>query len=374
MPTGNQNLSREQRAAAEKRKAAKKRKRAIVLGIEILLILGMVFAILKIIDKTNDSESGPLIAIKEEEINVELSNDDLQVDVEKKEGYVNIALFGLDARNKKQLLSGSRSDATMVASINTATGDIKLISVYRDTFLNIGSNQYIKCNHAYSYGGAEQAVSMLERNLDIQIDNFVTVGYQGLRKVIDGLGGVYIDVDSEELKHINNYQIDIAKALGQENKYNPVTDTGYQLLDGIQASAYCRIRYTKGDDFKRTERQREVIQAIEEQAKKTSVTTLLSIFDEAVDDIYTDIKVADITELIKNIANYQIVETEGFPNEKTVATIGSKGSSVIPMDLKSNVVWLHNWLYGEDGYSVPERIEEYSDAIKRETSEYISNQ
>jgi LCP family protein required for cell wall assembly len=195
---------------------------------------------------THTSNEGPKVTVLEtEELQIP---EEVQQD-ETMKGYMNIALFGVDATKESLLYKGSRSDSIMIASINMDTGDIKLVSVYRDTYLNIGTDSYQKCNAAYSYGGAEQAVKMLNMNLDMDITNFVTVGYKGLSEVIDGLGGIYIDVDSEEIKHINNYQIGIAEVLKCD--YTPVTETGMQLLNGLQATAYCRIRYTAGNDFKR---------------------------------------------------------------------------------------------------------------------------
>ncbi|MBQ7934173.1 MAG: LCP family protein, partial [Lachnospiraceae bacterium] len=231
-------------------------------------------------------------------------------------------------------------------------------SVYRDTFLNLGNDSYRKCNAAYSYGGAEQAIRMLNMNLDMDIKEFITVGYKGLAEVIDGLGGVYIDVDAAELKHINNYQLAIAKVLDKD--YVKVKETGYQLLDGIQATAYCRIRYTAGSDFKRAARQREVLMAIEEQAKKADLDTLMKVFNVAIDDVYTNIKTEDFTELLGNIMNYRIVAEDGFPQEdmRTAKTIGAKGSSVIPLDLVSNVVWLHEFFFEDQEYTVTESVRE----------------
>ena len=286
-------------------------------------------------------------------------------------GYMNVALFGVDAETESQLYKGSRSDSIMIASINMDTGDIKLVSVYRDTYLNIGTDEYRKCNAAYSFGGAEQAVKMLNMNLDMDITDFVTVGYKGLSEVIDGLGGIYIDVDSEELKHINNYQIGIAEVLKCD--YNKVTESGYQLLDGLQATAYCRIRYTKGDDFKRASRQREVLMAIEEQAKKADAATLVKVFNNVIGDIYTSIDSDTILDLIGNIANYRIVDESGFPEEsmRTVANIGAKGSSVIPLDLESNVVWLHQFLFDDDDYTVTDSVKEYSQKVTSDTAPYI---
>lgn len=355
-----------------KQRQAQNKKKLIVFVLELIIILIMLAVLYLIMNKTTD---GPKVTV--------LEPDKLEIHEQVKEnvvmkGYMNIALFGVDAKTDKQLLKGSRSDSTMIASINLDTGDIKLVSVYRDTYLNLGTDEYNKCNAAYSKGGAEQAVKMLNMNLDMNITDFVTVGYEGVRDVIDGLGGVYIDVDSEELKHINNYQIDIADVLKCD--YKKVTETGYQLLDGLQATAYCRIRYTKGDDFKRASRQREVIMAIEEQAKSTDPATLVKVFNDVLDDVYTSIDSDTMLQLIGNIANYRIVDEGGFPEEsmRTVATIDKNdssknkpGSSVIPLDLESNVVWLHQFLFNDQDYQVTDSVREYSEKIKYDTDPYI---
>jgi LCP family protein required for cell wall assembly len=345
----------------------------IVFGVELVIILVMVAALYIVMTKTNSN--GPSYTYLEPEniMNEELNKkNEEEGDSSLMNGYLNVALFGVDATTDDQLYKGSRSDSTMIASINLDTGDIKLVSVYRDTYLNLSNDYYWKCNAAYSYGGAEQAVKMLNMNLDMDIENFVTVGYRGLSEVIDGLGGVEIDVDSEELKHINNYQIGIADTL--KCSYTPVEKTGLQTLNGIQAAAYCRIRYTSGDDFKRASRQREVIKAIEEKAKKADLATLTKVFNNAVDDIYTSFSQKEILELLANIGNYRIVDEDGFPQEnmRTVANIGSKGSCVIPTDLESNVVWLHQFLFDDPSYTVTSSVKEYSAQIQKETSSYIN--
>ena len=181
--------------------------------------------------------------------------------------------------------------------------------------------------------------------------------------MIDSLGGVYIDVDSEELKHINNYQINIAEAL--ECEYTPVTETGYQLLNGLQATAYCRIRYTKGDDFKRTARQREVIKALEARAKEASLADLTKAFEACIDDIYTNFDNKDILDLLANVANYRIVDEGGFPDV-------AKGSCIVPLDLEANVVWLHNFLFDDADYKVTETVLENSKKINADTAQYVN--
>jgi LCP family protein required for cell wall assembly len=354
-----------------KAREARKRRKIIVFAVEIVVILLMVAALYIVMTKTN-SDGPSYTALEAENLEIHEEVKQEQEEGGTMHGYMNIALFGVDATTDDQLYKGSRSDSTMIASINLDTGDIKLVSIYRDTYLNLSNDYYWKCNAAYSYGGAEQAVKMLNMNLDMDIENFVTVGYRGLSEVIDGLGGVWIDVDSEEIKHINNYQIGIANTLKCD--YTPVKETGYQLLDGIQAAAYCRIRYTSGDDFKRASRQREVIMAIESQAKKADLATLTKVFNNAVDDIYTSFSQKEILDLLADIGNYQIVEEDGFPQEsmRTVANIGSKGSCVIPLDLADNVVWLHQFLFDDESYTVTSSVEEYGARIKSETSSYIN--
>ena len=237
-------------------------------------------------------------------------------------GYRNVALFGVDSTSGA-LTKNTRSDTIMIASINQDTGECKLVSVYRDTYLNLSNDSYNKCNSAYAKGGPMQAINMLNMNLDMNIKDFITVGFAGLSNTVDALGGIMIDIDDVELKHINNYQKTMASDMKRE--YTPVESTGYQLLDGLQATAYCRIRYGGGDDFKRTERQREVLLAIFDKAKSASPATLTAavnaIFDN--DEIYTSLDVADILDILGDITKYEVVAQGGFPEEMTGVSTGT---------------------------------------------------
>ncbi len=350
-------------ATRSARSARRQKRKMIIFAVEVIVILIMIAVLYVFLRGT---ENKPNIT----KLNDEPENLLITEEVQKQEesgvmsGYLNIALFGVDAKTDKQLFKSSRSDSIMIASVNLETGDIKLVSVYRDTYLNLGNDEYDKCNAAYSYGGAEQALKMLNTNLDMNIKTFVTVGYKGLGEVIDGLGGVWIDVDSAELQHINNYQIDIAKVL--KCSYEPVTQTGYQKLNGLQATAYCRIRYTAGNDFKRAERQREVVQAIEDQAKQADLATLTKVYQSAIDDIYTNIDEEDIMTLLGNINNYRIVDENGFPQEDMrEGDARVRGRSVVmPLDLESNVVWLHKYLFDDDAYQVSDEVHSINSKIK----------
>ncbi|MCI8937798.1 MAG: LCP family protein [Lachnospiraceae bacterium] len=349
-----------------KKKSKKKRTKILLFILEIFILLIMVvvlYGVLKV-------EKVGKVDLPKEEIVI---NPEVEEQVETTmRGYRNIALFGVDSTTGA-LTKNTRSDTIMIASINLDTGECRLVSVYRDTYLNLSNDSYNKCNGAYAKGGPKQAINMLNMNLDMNITDFVTVGFAGLSDTIDALGGIMIDVDSEELKHINNYQICMAENLKRD--YVPVTSTGYQLLDGLQATAYCRIRYTAGDDFKRAERQREVLMAVADKAKTASPATLNdvanAIFDK--DEIYTSLDLSEILELLGEIGRYEIVDQGGFPEEsmRATGTIGSKGSCVVPVSLADNVQWLHEFLFKDEEYSPSSTVLECSEKVAADTSPYV---
>ena len=352
-------------------KARSKNKRAkiILFIVEIFVLLLMVVVLYGVLK----TEKVGKVEIPEEDIvinrEVEQALEEGETAIKMK-GYRNIALFGVDSTTG-ELTKNTRSDSIMIASINMDTGECKLVSVYRDTYLNLSNDSYNKCNAAYAKGGPKMAINMLNMNLDLNITDFVTVGFAGLTDTIDALGGVMIDVDEAELQHINSYQICMAEDL--KRSYTPVTSSGYQLLDGLQATAYCRIRYTAGDDFKRAERQREVLMAIADQAKTASPTTLNTIANDVFGEVYTSLDISEILELLGDIAKYEIVDENGFPEEsnRATGTIGSKGSCVVPVSLEENVQWLHEFLFNEQGYVPSAAVQEYSNQIKADSGYYV---
>jgi len=360
------------RQTAEQREAQKK-KRAIILGVEIVVILLMAVVVVMAVRgeglfKAISTETATRVEVNDTEIEEKMNETVLENETLK--GYRNIALFGVDSTTGA-LDKGTRSDTIIICSINQDTKEVKLCSVYRDTYLNKGNDSYGKCNAAYANGGPKQAMMMLNMNLDLNITDFVTVGFQGLTDAIDAVGGVWIDVDEEEIKHINNYQMCIAENL--KRSYTEVTQTGYQLLDGLQATAYCRIRYTKGDDYMRTFRQREVIKAITEQAKKANVSQLSQVAEAIFPEVYTSLNLEEIISILGEVSEYSIIDDNGFPYEeyRNSGTIGAAGSCVIPVNLTENVVWLHQFLFDETDYQVSEEIKSYSDVIYNDTHSYL---
>ena len=211
--------------SSKKAQAKKQRRRIILFIIEIIILVIAVFVLYSVLSGT---KSGKL-DLDEDKIIINKQVQEAEETTMK--GYRNIALFGVDSTTGA-LTKNTRSDTIMIASINQDTGECKLVSVYRDTYLNLSNDSYNKCNAAYAKGGPEMAINMLNMNLDLNITDFVTVGFAGLTDTIDALGGVYIDVDDSEISHLNNYQLCIAEDL--KRSYTPVANTGYQLLDGAE--------------------------------------------------------------------------------------------------------------------------------------------
>lgn len=277
-------------------------------------------------------------------------------------GYTNIALFGLDSTQQSLDSGNNRTDVMIIASINNKTGDAKLVSLYRDTYLDVGDGNYQKANAAYAFGGPEQAIKMINKNLDLNITDYVTVGFEGVTDLVDEVGGVEIDVQSDEIEHLNNYQSTMATELGKE--YIPVTAPGVQTLNGLQATAYCRIRYTDGGDFKRTERQKEVLSKAFEKLKKSGPVTMIKAANSLSSEVRTSLNPAEIASLAMKAMRFNISETNGFPNDqyRAVGYIGDQ-SCVIPVHLTDNVVWLHQYLFNDSSYQVSSTVQEISDQV-----------
>lgn len=331
----------------------KKRKRKIILFaleiIVLLILLLLVFVWLKLgkIDVNKLNESKMIIN--------DLKSDD---------GYTSIAIFGLDNRSNGKLSRGN-SDVIMIASINDETKEVKLCSVFRDTYLDRGNESYGKANAAYSKGGPEQAISMLNKNLDLGIKKYVTVDFNAVTSCVDAIGGVELDITEDELQWINSYIETTADVTGATPKF--ISKTGKQLCDGTQATAYARIRYTTGDDFKRAERQRIVIEQMFSKAKTSNIAKINKVIDSLFDEVSTNLTQREILALASAAFEYQMGETAGFPFEKDTDTLGKMGSCVIPCDLVSNLTQLHEYLYNDKKYQPSATVQGINDKIINDT-------
>lgn len=289
------------------------------------------------------------------------------------EGYTNIALFGMDSRDGS-LGEGNRSDSIMIASINNKTKDVKIVSVFRDTTTELQNEDkdIIKVNAAYAYGGPKMAVQTLNANFDLNISEYVSINWEGMIRAVDQLGGVDIHIEEEEIEYVNEYIKDIMVNTGIAS--DGVYNTGDQTLNGVQATAYCRIRYTGMGDITRTERQREVITQMLDKLKKSDFKTIDAIIDEVFPYISTSITEKEMTEFAKGIMSYDLKDTVGFPFRYEFYDSESLGSCIAAQDLSDNVKALHRYLFGNDSYSVSENQRRINDSLSSFNEAYSTGE
>ena len=348
-----------------KKRRKKKKSRKIVLFVFEILLLAILLVAAYFIGMVNRVKYENM-SETEAGINDDLSKDTL----ESLEGYTNIAVFGLDNRSANNYQEGN-SDVVMIASIDNKTKNVKLVSVYRDTFLSVGGGTYFKCNNAYARGGAKQAVQMLNSNLDLDIKEYVCVDWAAVVEVIDDLGGLDLNITQGEMNQINKYKKDVDGVTGK-NTPN-VTQYGLVHLDGTQATTYARIRKLSGDDFKRGDdflrasRQRIVLQAMLEKAKKANPATLVKICNSMVDDISTTLSLDQMVSLAKDVTKYKISSTTGFPTDLTTKNMPRCGDTVIPADLVTNVKKLHEYMFDDAAYTPSQTVQAISETIVNTT-------
>ena len=346
--------SERRRLALEEKRRAKKKKRRRRIGIlvaeVIILSVLCVFA---------------YATVKMDKLDFNFLDED-KLEVYKDTGpYTNIALFGLDAREGESIESGVRSDSMMVASINNETNEVKVVSIFRDTLLKQQDGTFDKANAAYSYGGPQEAIALLNRNLDLDIKNYMSVDFKALSDVIDALGGMELELTAEEVVHMNNYCVETSEVTGKDYERIEPEVAGTYHLNGVQATSYARIRATAGGDYKRAERQRLVIEKIVEHAHPPNLNTLPKLIDAVSPQVSTSFSSKDLIGIAANALSYQLGETQGFPYSiaDTDVVDGYEGSYVVPSDFDGDVKKLHEFLFNEKDYQVSDTVKEISHEI-----------
>lgn len=348
------NLKAVQAAKARKKRRNRRKKRIIILVVEVL-ILAILIGAAYVMAKYDKFQT---VAIDSEDVEV---NEGVHW-----EGYMTVALFGGDSR-EGQLEAGTHADTIIIASIDHDSKEIRLASIYRDTLLEMEDGTYHKANQSYFRGGPKEAINMLNKNLDLDIEDYATVDFKAMVDVVDLLGGIEIEVTDEEADMLNDYLGETAEAAGKKAK--PLSGGGTYNLDGPQAVTYARLRKLEGGDFKRTERQRLVLQKLFEKAKETDIGTLNEIVDTVFPQVSTSFTLREIISLATDGLAYQLGDSQGFPFEKTDDTYKKAGSVVVPLGLTENVQELHGFLYpSESVKEVSETVRKISDNIS-----YLTN-
>ena len=281
---------------------------------------------------------------------VDLNEEDLDVSAEVAENlsnFRNIAIFGIDSR-EDSYSKGNRSDCIIIASMNNQTKEVKLVSVYRDTYVQIEGYGLDKITHAYSYGEAPLAIKTLNTNFDLNITEFVTVNFDAVKEIVDDIGGISMNITQEEVSHIPG-----------------LTKAGTYTLTGEQALAYARIRYAEGGDYKRTERMRDVLTAVLNKVKTFSISELNQFVDKVLPKVYTNITAADVFSMIPSLTSIKITDSIGWPYETRGITLDRWYG--VPVTLESNVKRLHQEVFGENDYLPTDTVKQISQEIINKT-------
>lgn len=215
----------------------------------------------------------------------EFQNVDLmQTEIYSDANVKNIMLFGVDAENG----GTSRSDAMMVLSVDYDNNKLKLISLMRDSYVVIEGHDHDKLTHAYSYGGPELTIKTVNDNFGLDISEYATVNFEQMASIIDAVGGVLIDVNEAEMKEANKYIGEYGRTYGVD--VTQIEQPGIQILDGVQAMTYGRIRKNgTGDDWGRVERQSEVLNGIFLNVKEASPIKLYKMMEELLPNVTTSL-------------------------------------------------------------------------------------
>ena len=346
----------------ERQQYANKKKKKLNIFVKILIVLLII--IIGIVIAGYLFINSKLSMLQTESIDTTAVGIDSEV-AESLKGYRNIALLGIDSR-ADDYSPGNRSDCIIIASLNEETNAVKLTSVYRDTYVYVeenGSKKLDKITHAYAYGGAQNTLKSLNEALDLNITEYVTVNFDAVIAAVDALGGITLNIDSSELQYINSYIDATSSTSGVSSSH--ITRTGSQTVDGVQAVAYSRIRYTSGGDYKRTERMRDVLTAMLTKAKTLSLGQLNSFANTILPRISTNITSGEIIGLIPSLASINVSDSQGWPYEVRGITLNAWYG--VPVTLESNVVELHKELFGQEDYQVSDTVKEMSDAIINRT-------
>lgn len=355
--------------------------RKILFGVEIVVLLLLVGALFVYAQINKKMDKLDMKDDEKQELQVQM-NENISGN-EVLSGYTNIALFGID----KRATDGGygNSDTEMIASINNDTKEVRIVSLYRDTYMRVdedseGNGIYKKCNAAFNIGGPEKAISMMNTNLDLDIQDYVAVDFSAMSKIVDCLGGLDIPLTYQEIIHTNNYCKGTSEETGTSYDPIPIPDPkpeneaeiyGTYHLNGVQVTSYCRIRQTASMDMGRTERQRRVLGLLAEKAKKSSLTTLLNVLDEVFPMVQTSFSKSELIKLGSSILSYKFGETIGFPASYVMGPEVTKPVTgldcLIPTTLEVNVRYLHEFLFASEAYEPSDTVKIRSDFVADKT-------
>ena len=341
-------LRRAKAERAAKQKRARKRKRILALAIEIavfILLLGMWFVISKYGKlQVHLWGAGDIVT------NEGVSSNDCKT----------IAVFGVDSKDGN-LDSGTYSDTIMLISIHQKTKEVKVVSVYQNLITMQMDGTIHPAKEAYYRGGPQEAVSMLNRNFDLEISGYISVDYAAVVHLIDSLGGLEWTLTEAEAAEMN---LHIAETAVLTGTVASEVKSGLQILDGVKTLTYLRICKNVGGDINRTGRHAMVVKAVLEKVKKADFTTVNRIMNETFTRISTSFTLKECISIATSGMTCKSVEFKSYAFEYKEETVKGIKNAVIPLGVKENISELHAFLYAEPSYHVTKTVKEIADEIE----------
>lgn len=317
----------------DKKKMSKKTKIIITISIILALLVGsVVFGYFYVRSKIYS--------------NSDISDITTEDSFEEVPGITNILLIGTDARD---LNERARSDSIIIATIDNNTKKLKLSSIMRDTFVDIPGYGEQKINAALALGGPELLIKTIKENFNFTLDKYVMVNFWGFEDIIDGIGGIEVDVKDYEIPEINKYIGEV-----RDVKSPPLTTPGLQHLDGQQALAYARIRKVGNGSYERTERQRRVLDIVAEKMMDVSVVKYPGLLYDLLPSVKTNIEPLTLLNYAYTVSKFGELKFEQLQIPATELSQGglyrNKGW-VLLTDKEQNGKILNDFIYNDKPYS-----------------------
>lgn len=317
----------------DKKKMSKKTKIIITISIILALLVGsVVFGYFYVRSKIYS--------------NSDISDITTEDSFEEVPGITNILLIGTDARD---LNERARSDSIIIATIDNNTKKLKLSSIMRDTFVDIPGYGEQKINAALALGGPELLMKTIKENFNFTLDKYVMVNFWGFEDIIDGIGGIEVDVKDYEIPEINKFIGEV-----RDVKSPPLTTPGLQHLDGQQALAYARIRKVGNGSYERTERQRRVLDIVAEKMMDVSVVKYPGLLYDLLPSVKTNIEPLTLLNYAYTVSKFGELKFEQLQIPATELSQGglyrNKGW-VLLTDKEQNGKILNDFIYNDKPYS-----------------------
>lgn len=259
--------------------------------------------------------------------------------------WMNILLIGTDTREKS--LDSGRADTMMICSLNKETGEIKITSLARDTWVEMGENGHMnKLNAAHTFGGANLLMQTINRTYGMNIERYVTVNFYGICDIVDALGGVHVQLAGDEAWAINQGVEEEYSSYGDVQVAGIPREATEAELCGVQALSFVRIRKLDSD-FGRQDRQRRLLMAMYERVKGCSIPELIGVATTCMSYVKTNLSLTEIIALGIGVLEHGVSEIsmQAFPDEGEYRYDSADGTSKLIVDYEQGREKIHRFIY-----------------------------